>query len=215
MHSMTISVRARPVAVFCGLLVLAVSAPSSRAQEVSPGRVIIPADATYTQRASGMEFPPAVGDFRRVEIRRYDEAGTDESVGYNFVAGDAGIAATVYVYPVPPGVASDARDEATLREFESRKDEIAYVHPAAELLQEDATALIQDGTTFRGHKVVYGFEHLFAGKLQPLRSELHLFGFVGGKWFVKYRFSYPVAMPAAERIQRFMRELEITIAGAR
>lgn len=190
------------------------AASSLSAQEIPGGRVVIPADATYTHRASGMAFPPAIGEFRRTDIHRYDEAGTDESVGYNLVAGATGIAATVYVYPVPPGASAADRAETTDREFALRKDEIVYVHPAAELATEGDTVLRQDQAVFRGRRAVYGFEHVFAGKLQPLRSELHLFGFVGGKWFVKYRFTYPADLPATERIQRFMEALKITIPAA-
>lgn len=162
-----------------------------------------------------MVFPPRIGDFRRTDIHRFDEAGTDESVGYNFVAAVGGIAATVYVYPTPSEISANDRADMTEREFEMRKDEIAYVHPDARLATEGDAALTQGARTYRGRKAVYSFAHVFAGRLQPLRSEFYLFGFVGGRWFVKYRFTYPVDLPATERIQQFMRALAITIAEAR
>lgn len=214
MFSVTISVRARAFAMFGALLALAALVPSSRAQESPGGRVIIPADAIYSHRQSGMVFPPDVGDFRRTSIYRYDEAGTDESVGYSVVGAEGGIVATVYIYPAPAGVVATAQAEATEREFRLRQDEILYVHPDAKLMQTADLVLTQGATTYHGRKAVYQFEHVFAGKLQPLQSELHLFGFVGGKWFVKYRFSYPVALRASAQVEGFMRSLRIAIRNA-
>ena len=46
----------------------------------------------------------------------------------------------------------------------------------------------------------------------PLRSETYLFCYVGGRWRVKYRFTYPAALDAQHGIEDFMRDLVWTIA---
>ena len=56
----------------------------------------------YTQAPTGMTYPMSVDEFRRVEIIRYKEDGTDESAGYNYMQPMTEIAATVYVFPSPP-----------------------------------------------------------------------------------------------------------------
>jgi hypothetical protein len=66
---------------------------------------------------SGFPMPERVGPFQRVEVTQYDEAGLDLSAGYNRLPGEGDpwpIAATVYVYPVRPGVELDAAFERLL-----------------------------------------------------------------------------------------------------
>jgi len=48
-----------------------------------------------------MTYPMSVNEFRRAEIIRYKEDGTDESAGYNYLRPMNEIAATVYVFPSP------------------------------------------------------------------------------------------------------------------
>ena len=62
-------------------------------------------------------MPERVGPFQRVEVTQYDEAGLNLSAGYNRLPGEGDpwpIAATVYVYPVRPGVELDAAFEKLL-----------------------------------------------------------------------------------------------------
>jgi len=104
------------------------------------------AQGSYHHLASGMTFPPAVGDFERVKITQYDAAGEDVGVGYNLVSPIAGIAATVYVYPAPsllsigspPDVVASARGTLCNNEFARRKKELVDAHSGARLIQERA-----------------------------------------------------------------------------
>jgi hypothetical protein len=116
-------------------------------------------EADYLHAASGMTFPPAIGEFRRVDIRRYDASGRDVSVGYNAGGAAHGIAATVYVYPAPPVVSVGspdsviaARSTSIEQEFKMRQREIMGAHPDAKMLNEGNAKLQQGSESCAGRK---------------------------------------------------------------
>jgi hypothetical protein len=45
----------------------------------------------------------------------------------------------------------------------------------------------------------------FDREVQAVRSEAHLYCYVGGDWFVKYRVSAPVAVTAPGAVEAFIR----------
>jgi hypothetical protein len=189
-------------------------------QPVQPqGTVAVAPDTDYVHAASYMTFPPAVGEFRRVDVRQYDDSGLDVSVGYNAGGAADGIAATVYVYPAPPivsvgsptSVIAAARSTSTEQEFKTRQREIMGAHPDAKMLSEGDATLRQGSESYVRRKAAFAFEQGFARKQQRVGSELYVFGFVGGEWIVKYRFTYPIDLDAANRIATFMRDLTLTI----
>jgi hypothetical protein len=192
--------------------------PSDTANAPASFRVLL-TEGSYTHRPSGMEFPPDVGDFRRVNIIQYDAKGLDVSGGYNFVAERGGIAATVYVYPAPSlvsvgspaGVVASARATLCSREFEARKREVAYAHPGARLISE-RDAVSSDGLSMPGKMASFEFEDRFDGRRQPLNSDLYVFCYVGGRWAIEYRFTSPKNFDSADRIAKFMSDLRWTIA---
>jgi hypothetical protein len=172
---------------------------------------------TYIHSASRMTYPPAVGRFTRTYLRQYDDAGYDVSVGYEFRSSHGRIVATVYVYPAPSVVGSPSGDEATIRaeltdrEFRARQLEILQATPGAKLIGEGNATLTQGAVRYTGKKAEYRLERLFSDQRQQLGSELYLFCFVGGRWTLKYRFSYPVAFDAEREIATFMQGLAVTI----
>jgi hypothetical protein len=189
------------------------------AAQAQPQEIAVAADETYVQAASGMVFPPRAGAFHRVHVLRFDDAERDVAAGYNFVLGDNRIVATVYVYPTPAlgAIGASAEEDAgersqvMMEEMFARKQEVSQFHPETKILTEDFATLDQAGVRYSGLRAHFSFEDKFAGRQRRLLSDLFLYGFVGGQWFVKYRFTYPAELDAERRIGEFMQALIVTI----
>jgi hypothetical protein len=180
----------------------------------------IPAEGAYTHTASGMNFPAAVGDFRRVSLLRYDSATRDVSAYYFMPSPAGGVAATVYIDPAPPvvpvGSAADlpaARSISCQSEVDRRKREIYNLHPSAQLIQERNVSLLQGGASHRGKAAEFEYDDFFGGQRQPVRAEVYLFCYVGGGWALEYRFTAPKTFDADSRIAAFMKNLAWTVAA--
>lgn len=172
----------------------------------------------YVQTATGMVFPPRVGPFQRTRIYRYAADGSDESAGYNLLRPNAEIAVTVYVYPSPemtiepadtPDVVAAAQAIHCSAQFDRVQQEIAVTYRDATLVYESETS--HAGAP--GYSATYTFtsDNFMGRRDQPLRSEAYLFCFIGGRWSVKYRFSYPAGVDAGADIAAFMDGLVWTI----
>lgn len=118
---------------------------SAAAQE----EISVPQSETYVHVASGMMFPPQVGEFRRISVYRYAADGSDESAGYNLYQRGAHIAATVYVYPAPgtvvaktpqPENAPLAKDQLCAGEFDRVQLQIERAYEGETLIEEGRTA---------------------------------------------------------------------------
>jgi hypothetical protein len=200
------------------LLALALCASGPAAAQ--PGEIA--AVGGYVQEASGMSFPPSVGDFRRVSLRRYTEDGSNESAGYNRRDGASYVGATVYVYPSPAitsigsprEAVEEARTTLCAQQAEAVRRELASVHPNLEPVEDGRTLLVQGERSFPGQRMSFRVTAPsgFGPSHPPLRSEAQLFCYVGGRWTVKYRFTYAEDFSgAAEHVAALMRELTISI----
>ena len=175
--------------------------------------IAVPAAGSWTHEASGMVFPQTVGAFRRAGIWRYDQAGLDVSANYHRDTPGPAIA-SFYVYPMPAG---GVPGEACAREFALRRQELERARPGARLVREadeaaPAGARSAGAAKLRGRLAAYLFQADFFGPPMTVRSELHLFCHVGGRWFVKYRLSAP-ADGAAEAFGAFMADLAWRFGG--
>jgi len=183
----------------------------------------IAAEGGYVHPASGMTFPVAVGEFRRVNLIRYDAAGSDVIAGYNSVEPTSGVAATVYVYPASSLGRIDAKqDLAPARaalcgnEFQGRKAEIFRYHRGVHVVDEKDVPITFAGTSMTGRMAAFAYEDVFGGRLQPLQSEIYIFCYVGEAWTLAYRFTAPRDFDASRAIAAFMLNLPWTISsGAR
>jgi hypothetical protein len=208
-------------ALIAGMSLLLLGCPTMQPKYLSQPAAV-EATGSYTHSASGMVFPDAVGDFRRTSIRRYDAEGLDVSARYDLVAPPRAVAATVYVYPAPPlvsigspqEVVATARANLCQREFETRKQEVLQSHAGAKLVEERAISLVQAGETRSGRMAAFEYEDVFAHQRQAVAARVYLFCYVGGKWVVKYRFSYPKSFDATKEIEEFMRSLSWTVASS-
>ncbi len=201
-------------ALCAGLIATTLPVSSARAQ----GNVVVAPEGVYVH-VSEMAFPPTVGAFIRARIHQYDEAGRDVSVGYEYRTAGGRIAATIYVYPAPSltsagspdSVVAAARARLMEQEFEVRKREIMSVTPDAKLAAEGEAVLRQGPVRYAGRRAAFILERVFSGQRRRLASDLYIFGYVGGRWIVKYRFSYPAEFDAADHIAALMRDLRVTI----
>jgi hypothetical protein len=54
-----------------------------------------------------------------------------------------------------------------------------------------APTLTSIGSPVPGEMAAFKYDDLFRGQRRPLRSELYVHCYVGGKWAFEYRFTYP------------------------
>jgi hypothetical protein len=208
------------VRLFIAAAFLSIVLSGTKAQE----RLSVPLNQDYVQSASGMTFPPHVGAFDRGIVTRYQADGSDEGIGYNFVTVEpgVGVAATIYVSPSPMvtnlGSPNEVVEvaEALLcgQQFDAVQAQIEGVHRGAALVSEQAIARAHGDANLSGHAAIYSFvvPNFFGRSNVELRSEAYLFCHVGGRWSVKYRFTYPADLAEARGvIDAFMRQLAWTI----
>jgi hypothetical protein len=174
------------------------------------GLEVMHPEGIYTQAPTGMSYPDAVDQFRRINIIRYKPDGSDESAGYNDTTPMHEINMTVYVFPSPSilsigsprSVVEDTRRQLCQGQYERVQQEVRGAHPDAVLVDKKGTSLTQAGIAYAGHFVSYDLTNAkFFGRADvPSRSEAYLFCYVGGKWSVEYRIDYPRDFDAAERL---------------
>ena len=181
----------------------------------------IAVEGSYVHPVSGMTFPVAVGEFRRVNLIRYDAAGADVSVGYNLGGPTGGVVATVYVYPASSLGAIDAKQDAAParvalcgNEFQGRKAEIFRYHRGVRVVDEKDVPITFAGTSMTGRMAAFAYDDVFGGRLQPLQSELYIFCYVGDAWTIAYRFTAPREFDATRAIAAFMLNLSWTISSS-
>jgi hypothetical protein len=201
-------------AVACATLIW--DAPLQAKQLARPES--IPVTGPYTHSASGMVFPPAIGDVPRVNVFRYNDEETDVSAGYNVNTPAGHLVATVYIYPAPPltsvgsptSVVATARSKLCQDEFASRKAEISRYHAGARLVGEQGFSFRRGNGSFPGKKAVFEYDADFGGQRQPVHSEPYVFCYVGDQWAMEYRFTGPRGIDPAE-ITRLMDALPWTV----
>lgn len=168
-----------------------------------------------------MTFPAQVGEFNRVRVYRYAADGSDESVGYNLYRRDAHVAATVYVSPSPGLTIGPGSQPETVLTAQALlgSAEFDRVQLGVESAHEGEALIEEGGTThgeILGFRATYSFiSPNFAGRRNvQVKSEAYLFCYVGGRWSVKYRFTYPADQDVRAAIGAFMRDLPWTILPA-
>lgn len=189
--------------------------------------VQVPPDAAYTQAASGMTFPPSVGAFQRLSVTRFADDGTNEAAGYRLTTAAGHIEATVYVSPSgviysvgsPRDVIETARATVCRQDFQQLGQMFESFYSNATQMRGEETVLSRSGADRRGYKISFGVTSpsAFGDVHPPLRSETYFFCYVGGRWTVKYRFTYAETLVGEARgaIDQFMRDLEWTIPAER
>ena len=106
----------------------------------------------------------------------------------------------------PSEVVAGARAHLTEGEFERRKQEIQHAHPGATLIEQRATVRTESGRSYPGKLAIFEYEDVFAGSRISVRSHLCVFCYIGDKWAVAYRFTYPKTEDADREIQEFIKK---------
>ncbi len=207
---------------------MALAGCATRPPEPSIGPQIVAAPGTFIHAGSGMGFPVAIDEHRRIEVVRYDAAGLDVSAGYNLVGPLGMVVATVYVFPSPvvvlyasPATTRVKTDAVVLLQanrcaqaFDVQKDAVRVAHPAARPIGETEVHSQRYPNAAHARMATFEFEDNFAGQRQALRSELWVFCGVNARWSVKFRFTYPSRLNATAQIAAFMARLPESSAAA-
>jgi hypothetical protein len=186
-----------------GVILLALAAaagwqPAAAQQDVA-------AEGAYVHGPARAVFPTRVGEFRRSQIYRYDESGRDLSASYNLATPAGRLLITVYIYPAAAAAAGPDRARLCDQEFDAVNTAISSQHGNVAPFEQGAALKIQGVDRTQGHRSVYRFPGAFDDRVQEIRSEAHLYCYVGGDWLVKYRVSTPVAVKAGKHVKRFIR----------
>ncbi|MGK9167119.1 hypothetical protein KXR53_12520 [Inquilinus limosus] len=157
-------------------------------------------EGAYTHRYSSLQFPPAIADFTRTEMRKYDAGATNVSATYRR-SGPAGAAlGTIYIYPAPWVLASGQYPDLTDRqlgglcrnELEAAKAAVVALHPDAKIVKEGGDVLKNpNGGRVGLGRVVYKMTDTFDGRVQPLQSQLYVMCFGWSQWILKFRLTAP------------------------
>ncbi len=144
---------------------------------------------------SGFPMPERVGPFQRVEVTQYDEAGLDLSAGYNRLPGGGDpwpIAATVYVYPVRPGVELDAAFEKLLGDLGQ--------------MQGGAKNILLGDERLDGRYAVFGYEEPWGGLRESILLRSYVVLYRWESFWVKWR----VTTPAPVTVERMRAIVELS-----
>jgi hypothetical protein len=193
---------ARPIALLAFFTAI-LAQPAAAQRQIETG-------GTYVHGPAHAVYPLRVGDFRRSDIYQYDSAGEDVSASYNLATPEGRLLITVYIYPAP-AVSSSAsgRMEAKVRlcdqEFENVKAAISTQHDQAAPIEQGEALAVPGVKAGLSHRSVYRFRTPFDDRVQEIRSEAHLYCYVGGDWLVKYRVSAPAAVETRTAVETFIR----------
>lgn len=177
------------------------------AEAVDPARSDSEPDSAATKPspdlahpASGMRFPLEVEGFQRDGMSRYDQRGEDVSVGYHRLDAQMALTATVYIYP------SERYGGDLDRQFGEARDAVLRNRKGAELIGQGEMRLFQRGSYHNGRRAHFLVKDPTGER--PLVVS-HLFLFMHGPWFIKYRATFPADQHEAcdDALLRFMAAL--------
>lgn len=183
---------------------LAMFAAAAAAQPAAAQQPVV-IEGAYVHGPARAVYPTAVGAFRRSDVFRYDQEGKDVSASYNLATPQGRLLITVYIYPAAPAPAAE-RPGRCDEEFASVKAAISSQHGDAAPVATGAAWPVPGVEAGLGHRAAYRFSTRFGGQVQEIRSEAHLYCYVGGDWLVKYRVSAPVAVETRPAVEAFIRE---------
>ena len=186
-----------------GLVLLALAAfgaaPAAAQREIVT-------DEAYVHDPAHAVFPVRVGEFQRSDIFQYDKGGRDVSASYERTTSNGRLLVTVYIYPAAPAASAAARDRACDEEFDAVNAAISSQHGDAAPLPHSPALAVPGSAPDLRHRSIYRFRSPFGDRVQEIRSEAHLYCYVGGDWLVKYRVSAPVAVETRGPVEAFIRD---------
>jgi hypothetical protein len=161
-------------------------------------------EEAYVHGPARAVFPVQVGEFRRSKLLQYDREGKNVSASYNLTTPAGRLLITVYIYPAAAAAAAE-RPLLCGEEFASANAAISSQHGNAAPVERGAALPAEGVDRSLGHRSVYRFASPFDERVQEIRSEAHLYCYVGGDWLVKYRVSAPAAVETGGQVEAFIR----------
>lgn len=165
----------------------------------------VAAEGPYVHGPARAVFPVQIGEFRRATLYRYDLEGMNVSASYNLATPAGRLLITVYIYPAA-AAAAEERARLCDEEFGTVNTAIASQHDNAAPIEQGAALPAEGVKRSLGHRSVYRFASPFDDRVQQIRSEAHLYCYVGGDWMVKYRVSAPAAVETRGPVETFIRD---------
>jgi hypothetical protein len=159
----------------------------------------------YHHRFANAVFPASFGGYERQQLSSYDDAGRDVGANYNFRTTEGRLNMSVYIYPAPAAAKKADRVRACKAEFDSVNGSIAQANGGARPVAEGGAIRVRGVQAKLSHRSLYRYETYFDDHVQPVQSEAHLFCYVGGNWFVKYRITTPEAVRTQRPVEDFIR----------
>lgn len=187
------------IAMILAALTILIAAADAEAQSH-----LIEQPGPFRHIGSNTTFPEQFGDFARARTVRYDDpAGEDVSAGYGLAVPGGRIAFTQYVYPAPAAAAAPTRERLCREEFDGSAAEIAK-HDNSHRLGEPAAPTVSGVIAGLSHRANYTFSLDLNGTPATLQSQIVLYCYVGGNWFVKYRASSVPGVDLDGALARFI-----------
>jgi hypothetical protein len=192
-----------------GLCALALAAAAFAAQPAAAQREI-EAPGPYLHRPAKAVFAEKVGAFSRISVNEYDAQGRDVSASYDLATPQGRIVVTAYIYPAPEVAGSGdskrvARVQLCGRHFDEIHKIIANRNGNARPLEQGRGLAVPDVPVELSHRYTYRYRAPLDDREQDVRSEAHLYCYVGGDWLVKYRVTAPAAADGQAEIADFIR----------
>ena len=185
------------------LLLLAMAAATGLQSAAAQRPVGVEGD--YVHGPAHAVYPVRIGGFKRSDIYQYDQEGKDVSASYNLATPAGRLLITVYIYPAPPASRS-GRAEVCEQEFGAVGSTISSQHGNVAPFERGPAFRVKGIGRRLAHRSVYRFSIPFDDRVQEIRSEAHLYCYVGGDWLVKYRVSAPVAVETRGPVEAFIRD---------
>lgn len=199
-----------PGSVLAGIVFVALAAaglqPAAAQREIET-------DGPFVHRRANAVYPLRVGGFVRSNVHQYDAEGRDVSGSYNLATPEGRLLITVYIYPAArvssvrgrDGGKAAARAMLCREEFRGVEAAISSQHQDVAPLEQGAALPLPGVDASLAHRAVYRFRAEFDERVQEIRSEAHLYCYVGGDWLVKYRVSAPVGVETRGPVEAFIR----------
>ncbi len=180
------------------LLLAAAIHPAAAQQEVV-------SDGAYLHAPARAEFPTRIGKFRRSQILRYGATGDDVSASYLLATPAGRLLITVYIYPAAAAANPAERAKSCDEEFAAANTAISSKHANAAPIEQGGALPAKGSDRKLGRRSVYRLVTWFDDRFQDIRSEAHLYCYVGGDWLVKYRVSAPIGVKTDKAVKQFIR----------
>jgi hypothetical protein len=163
----------------------------------------VPQVGPFRHVGSNTTFPEQVGPYERGKVFRLDDpAGENVAVGYQSQAPGDRVILMEFVYPPQP-VGKPSRETACETDFAASKAAIDKYDGSRKLGEPTPPPMAGVPARF-SHQASYTFSAEIDGKPVTMQTDVVLYCYVAGNWFVKYRVSTPVGSDLRTPLNQFI-----------